>query len=226
MTRTSDRRRLALALVVLAAVVIAAILAGVLWWGRHAEHSRAATRDAAVDGARQAVIDIQKIDTKDVDGTLRRMGDAMTGDLRKDWDERERVATQDMLKQYSGVALQTDPVVASAAPTEFDADGGTAKVLVYLVVRQSENGKKADNAYRWTYVMSMTRVDGAWKASGMQPLQERAAIGPSDPSKPATGAAPEGTAAATPAPEAPAPETPAPATPAPSGAAPTEGGTP
>ncbi|KXP13355.1 hypothetical protein AXK57_03910 [Tsukamurella pulmonis] len=211
----ADRRApaLALSLVLLAVALIAAIVVGVIWWGQHAEHSRAAARDAAVDGARQAVIDIQKIDTKDVDGTLRRMGEAMTGDLRKDWDERERVSTQDMLKQYTGVALQTDPVVASAAPIEFDEDGGTAKVLVYLVVRQSENGKQAENAYRWTYVMSMTEVDGAWKASGMQPLQERAAIGPADPSRPATGAAPDGAAPAPPAPS----DTPP---------APTEGGTP
>ncbi|NMD54616.1 MULTISPECIES: hypothetical protein [Tsukamurella] len=218
----ADRKPLALALVLLAIAVIVAVVVGVNWWGRHTDHERAAARDAAVDGARQSVIDIQKIDTKDVDGTLRRMGEAMTGDLRKDWDERERVSTEDMLKQYTGVALQTDPVVASAAPIEFDEDGGAAKVLVYLVVRQSENGKQADNAYRWTYVMSMTRVDGAWKASGMQPLQERAAIGPADPSQPATGAAPEATTGAPQSP-APAPPTADPSTAAP---APSEGGTP
>ncbi len=218
------RKPLALALGLLAVAMIVAVVVGVNWWGRHTDHQRAAARDAAVDGARQAVIDIQKIDTKDVDGTLRRMGGAMTGDLRKDWDERERVSTEDMLKQYTGVALQTDPVVASAAPIEFDEAGGTAKVLVYLVVRQSENGKQADNAYRWTYVMSMTRVDdGVWKASGMQPLQERAAIGPADPSKPATGAAPEATTVTPQSPATPAPSTADPSTAAP---APSEGGTP
>ncbi|MCS3781813.1 hypothetical protein [Tsukamurella ocularis] len=220
MTQPAARKPLALALGLLAVAMIVAVVVGVNWWGRHTAHERAAARDAAVDGARQAVIDIQKIDTKDVDGTLRRMGEAMTGDLRKDWDERERVSTEDMLKQYTGVALQTDPVVASAAPIEFDDAGGAAKVLVYLVVRQSENGKQADNAYRWTYVMSMTRVDGTWKASGMQPLQERAAIGPADPSKPATGAAPEATTGASPAPATPAPPTAAPAP------EPSEGGTP
>lgn len=224
MTRPADRRPLAFAVVLVAVAVIAAVVVSVQWWGRHTNHQHAAARDAAVDGARQAVIDIQKIDTKDVAGTLRRMGDAMTGDLRKDWDERERVSTEDMLKQYTGVALQTDPVVASAAPIEFDEAGGAAKVLVYLVVRQSENGKQADNAYRWTYVMSMTRVDDSvWKASGMQPLQERAAVGPADPSKPATGAAPEATTSAPQSPATPAPSTADPSTAAP---APSEGGTP
>lgn len=207
LTRPQSRPRL-VATVLLAIAVVAAIVVGVLWWGWNADHRRAAARDAAVDGARQAVIDIQTFNTKDPDGTLRRMESVMTGDLRKSWDESQRAYTQDRLKERANVDLRTEPVVASAAPTEFDYDAGTAKVLIYLVVKFTEDGKLSDDAYRWTYIISMAKVDGAWKASDMVPLQQRGAIGPSDPTAPATGAAPTGeaTAPSSSTPTAPTPE--------------------
>ncbi|ADG78851.1 Mce-associated membrane protein OS=Tsukamurella paurometabola (strain ATCC 8368 / DSM / CCUG 35730 / CIP 100753 / JCM 10117 / KCTC 9821 / NBRC 16120 / NCIMB 702349 / NCTC 13040) OX=521096 GN=Tpau_2242 PE=4 SV=1 [Tsukamurella paurometabola] len=196
----TDRRRV-LAVALLAVALVAAVVVGVLWWGWFSEHRRAADRDAAVDGARQALVDFQTFDTKDPEGTLRRMEGAMTGDLLDSWQKSQRAYTADRLKERAGTDLKTDPVIVAAAPTEYDYDAGTAKVLVYSVVKSVESGKLAADAYRWTYVVSVSKTDQGWKASEMVPLQQRGATGSNDPNTPATAVVPTADAPApTPAP--------------------------
>lgn len=215
-------RTRAIGIALLTIAVIAAIVVGVLWWGWHGDRSRASERDAAVDGARQVIIDTQTFDTTDVEGTLNRIGSAMTGDLLKDWTEAQRALTADQLNARKESKFRTEPVIVSAAPTEFDAQAHTAKVLVYLVQKFFNDGKLASDAYRWTYIVTVTEVDGAWKASGLVPLQEggRAGVGSNDPSAPATAIAPP--ASTVPTPDASQSEAPAPAP----TAQPTEGATP
>jgi len=212
----ADRKPLALALVVLAAAVIVAVVVGVNWWGRHTDHERAAARDAAVDGARQAIVDTQTFNTSDIPGTLNRIRGAMTGDLLKNWDDRDRAFTEDRLNERRDDRFRTEPIVVASAPTEFDASEQTAKVLVYLVQKFYTAEKPSDDGYRWTYMVTMTETDGRWKASAMVPLQEGGIVGSADPSKP-VGAAP-GSSSVPQAPPAPAPSDNPPA--------PTEGGTP
>lgn len=167
---------LALALAVLA-VIVAAVCA--IWFGYQGYQAYfvqkpiQTARDGAVDGAEQAIINVTTVDPKDTAGWKKRVDGSLTGKAR------EQITTQDV-SNLNSMITQAGPQAAAlssrlirSAPTEVDADDGTAKVLVY-VAATSKRENEAGVTQTMGFSVSMTEEGDDWKASDITPLESMA----------------------------------------------------
>jgi Mce-associated membrane protein len=177
----------------LAAVSVVAVVAlgFAVWFGYgwgHAlfsEKPAAAARDDALTGARQAAINLNTVDSANLDQTFADMESSITGDemLTSLHETKGQMAEQ--VKQ---TGAKSEAQIVDAALTDFSRDEGTATSLVVLTTTTTWPNRPA-NKVKVTMRLGLTEVDGVWKASKVENVGAPLAMDP-------------GTAAPAPAPAA------------------------
>ncbi|TJZ79772.1 hypothetical protein FCG67_08455 [Rhodococcus oryzae] len=182
-------------------LAIGALVAAVWFgfgWGHalFSDKPAAAARDDALTGARQAAINLNTVDSGNLDQTFANMessitGDEMLGALAETKDQ--------MAEQVKQTGAKSEAHVLDAALTAMSRDEGTANSLVVLTTTTTWPNKPTSKV-KVTMRIGLTDVDGVWKASKVENVGQPLAMDPGTPAPlPAPAPAPEGAPA--PAPE-------------------------
>jgi Mce-associated membrane protein len=203
-----------------AITLIAAVVLSIFWFLAYQESSDASLRDDALAGARQAAINLNSVDSNDLDKTFADIESSITGDeLTNGLND-----TKDQFRQqFAETGVVTTAAVQHASLVGFSSDDGTAQSLVVLTTDTTK--PDGNERYQSTLRLELQDVDGTWKATRIQPIGQRIPLEvPGAPAATGDPAAPTDPAATDPAapvdPAAPA-DPAAPVDPAP---APTDGG--
>ncbi|MFG1789950.1 hypothetical protein [Nocardia sp. NPDC049149] len=155
-----------------AAALVVALVAAVWFgtgWVRAAftDGPRADARDTALDGARQAALNMTSMNLDDVPGSLALARSSMTGALldsaNKNKDQAETLAKQTNVGMTSKVL--------GAALTTLNSEEDKASALVVLQV--TEKGKdKPPAEYRYTWNVDMAKTGEVWKAEQISSLSQ------------------------------------------------------
>jgi Mce-associated membrane protein len=151
-SRTRNAAAVALAVLALAALGVGA-WRGYEW--AHADKAVADQRDAALDGARQAAVNLNSIDPGDVEGSVNTMKSSATGDMFDQIDQNK-----DQLVQLAGQSkARLDAGVLSAALTELNTDENSAKALV-VITQTTTNPDQQPTKQRLTWTLDMRCLVG------------------------------------------------------------------
>lgn len=177
------------------AVALVAALAVAVWFGAgwvqaafFTDGPRAEARDEALDGARQAALNMTSTNLDDVPGSLELARSSMTGALlasaNKNQAEIEQLATG------AGVTMRSK--VVGSALTSLNSERDRASALVVLQVTEAPpNGPSSD--YRYTWSLNMVEDGDTWKAEQVASLEQPVLLsgpGPSGPNPNGTQQAP------------------------------------
>jgi len=180
-TPTEDRpaaepagRRLAVTPVTaLAALVALAAVAALFFGGRWVLALNddglelAAQREAVLVDARQAAINLNTLDYRDVAAGLDLWEQTSTG-LLLDEFRANRAEYEQVIAQARHVTVAT---VKDAAVAELDVRSGVARVLVAIDVEVRPEGQDQPMITRQRLELEMTRTDQGWKASRVMPVR-------------------------------------------------------
>ncbi len=153
----------------LAAVSVLALVAlgSALWFGYGwatallVDKPAAAARDDALDGARQAAINLNSVDSANLDETFARMESSITGDEMLGMLNETR---EQMAEQVKQTGAKSEAQIVDAALTDFSRDEGTATSLV-VVTTATTWPEQQPRKVKVTMRIGLTEVDGVWKAS-------------------------------------------------------------
>lgn len=160
------------ALVIVAMIAVAACVA---YFGYRAyevyfvEKPIQTARDEAVSGAEQAIINVTTVDPKNTADWKRRVDSSLTGKAKEQITAQDVSTLNQQITQAGPQAATLTSRLKRSAPTEVDADGGSAKVLVY-VDATAKRDNEAGVTQTMGFSVTMTKVDGTWKASNISPL--------------------------------------------------------
>jgi Mce-associated membrane protein len=163
-------RRVLVIAVVLAAV--AAAVSGALWAFAATSGSLAMARDrdAVLADARQAAINLNTLDYRNVAAGLDLWQQSSTGQVLAEFQQnRDQYAKLVQESRRTTVATVPD-----AAVTELDEHAGVARVLVAVDVTVTPEGQ-APAVTRQRLQMEMTRTPAGWKVSLLSPVRSPAA---------------------------------------------------
>jgi Mce-associated membrane protein len=197
---------LIVSVVALVVALVFAIVLGTGWAHARTESATATTRDDALAGSRQAAINLNSVDSNNLDQTFADIQSSITGDeLVNGLND-----TKDQFReQFQSSNVVTTATVEHAALVSFDQDENTASSLIVLKT-DTKRPDAAEQLFLSTLRLDMTVDGGVWKATKIQPIGQRIPLsGPTDTQAPTDTPAPTDTAAPT---DTPAPATPAPAT--------------
>jgi Mce-associated membrane protein len=163
--RITPRRALA-ALVALAAV--AAVVFGILWvlTLNSGSLALARDRDAVLVDARQAAINLNTLDFKNVDAGLDLWEQSSTGPALDEFRQNRAAYA----KAVTDSKRSTVATVPDAAVSELDERAGVARVLVGVDVTVTPDGQ-APVVTRQRLQLEMTRTDAGWKVSKLNPVR-------------------------------------------------------
>ncbi|GED99748.1 hypothetical protein nbrc107696_01950 [Gordonia spumicola] len=131
------------------------------------DSQRDQVRSGAVDGAEQAILNTFTVDPAHMDAWQKRVASSLTGDaLKQAVDE----SAQGVIKQVEAAKDKANSIkvrIISSAATEVNADEETAKVLV---LSEATASSAPDQPTGQSYLVTMVKADGLWKASVIVPL--------------------------------------------------------
>ncbi|UGT64601.1 hypothetical protein [Nocardia asteroides] len=184
-----------------AAVLLVVSLGAALWfgvgWARAAfftDGPRAEARDSALDGARQAALNMTTMNIDDVPGSLATARSSMTGAILDSATKNQQQAEQ--LASQAGVRMEAKVLGASLTALNSEEDKATA-LVVLQVGEQRKDSTAAQFRYTWT--LDMTQVDGVWKVEQVAALGQPVLL--DGGGVPAAPGAPAETPAPAPAPQ-------------------------
>ena len=151
---------------------VAAVVFGALWAFAATSPTLALARDrdAALADARQAAINLNTLDYRNVAAGLDLWQQSSTGEVLAEFQQnREQYA-----KLVEESRRATVASVADAAVTELDEHAGVARVLVAVDVTVTPEGE-APAVTRQRLQMEMTRTPAGWKTSRLSPVRAPAA---------------------------------------------------
>ena len=167
----APRNRLLLGAAAAAAVLLIAALIAACWFGfgwAHAavsEKPRADARESALDGARQAAVNLNSINPGDVQGSVKLMQSSATGamldQLNQNKDKVVELATQSKAR--------LDSSVIGATLTELNTDDDTAKAFVVLA-QTNTYPDRPPVKQRVSWTLDMKKDGDTWKASQVSSL--------------------------------------------------------
>lgn len=159
-------RGLLIALVAVAAV--AAIVLGVLWVLAVSASSLtlARDRDAVLVDARQAAINLNTLDYREVQRGLDLWEQSSTGPVLQEFQQNRDAYA----KAVTDAKRATQATVPDAAVAELDDRAGLARVLVAVDVTVTPEGQ-APVVTRQRLQLEMTRTPNGWKVSGISPVR-------------------------------------------------------
>ena len=164
--RRFGARRVLLVVVALAAV--AALVSGVLWLLAVNSGSLALSRDrdAVLVDAKQAAINMNTLDYKNVDAGLALWEQSSTGDLLAQIQK----GRAEYAKAVSEAKRSTVATVPDAAVVELGDRAGVARVLVAIDVTVTPEGQ-APVVSRQRLQLQMARTPEGWKVSNLSPVR-------------------------------------------------------
>ncbi|WP_024802042.1 hypothetical protein [Nocardia sp. BMG51109] len=196
----------AVAAVWLIVALVAAAWFGVGWvraaW--FTEGPRADARDAAVDSARQAALNLSSMNPDNIDGSIDLMRSSMTGPMLDQLNEN-----RDRIKQAAeSNKTKIDAKVLGASLSSLNSERDKASALVVLQLTQTAPNVPPQS-FRATWTLDMTKAGDTWKAEQANSLGQLVPLNSSGPAGGAPGApAPGGAAPGSP--DNSTPDTPAP----------------
>jgi Mce-associated membrane protein len=164
--RPDTLRRVLTVAVALAALV--AVVSGVLWVLTLTSSSLALARDrdAVLVDARQAAINLNTLDYRNVNAGLDLWQQSSTGAVLAEFQQnRDQYA-----KLVQDSKRTTVATVPDAAVTELDEHAGVARVLVAVDVTVTPDGQPSA-VTRQRLQMEMTRTPEGWKVSKLSPVR-------------------------------------------------------
>jgi Mce-associated membrane protein len=127
----------------------------------------AAARDTVVADARQAAVNLNTLNSADIDAGLDLWEQSSTGPMLEEY-QRNRETYARFLREAK---RDTEATVVDAAVSEIDVHTGTARVLIGIDVVLRPEGREPLIS-RQRMQIEMTRLpDGVWKASGIVPVR-------------------------------------------------------
>ncbi len=127
-------------------------------------------RDAAVDGAERAILNVTTVNPKDTGEWKRRIDASLTGKALTQITQQDVNNLNSMLSQAGPQAATLTSRLVRSAPIEVDASEGNAKVLVYVAATSKREGESGVTQ-TMGFSVAMNRVnDDQWKASDIVPL--------------------------------------------------------
>ena len=190
---------------IVAVVALAAsVWFGIGWKDAAADRAVAQTRDSALTGAQQAVLNMTTLDSANLDQSFDTILTSVTGDdMNKFIEDMRSSFTEDQ----RDLTAKTTSEVLSGTLTEFSEDEGTAKALVVVATTTTRDGYQPSRQ-RLVMELGMQDVDGTWKASQATPIGEPVPLNPvagaedpnaaADPNAPVAPADPGATEGAAP----------------------------
>jgi Mce-associated membrane protein len=159
--------RRALTIAVAGAALVAVVL-GVLWvlTLTSASLALARDRDAVLVDARQAAINLNTLDYRNVDAGLDLWQQSSTGSVLAEFQQnRDQYAK--LVRDSKRTTVATAP---DAAVTELDEHAGVARVLVAVDVTVTPEGQPPA-VTRQRLQMEMARLRDGWKVSKLSPVR-------------------------------------------------------
>ncbi|MBO0856013.1 MAG: hypothetical protein J2P18_19860 [Nocardia sp.] len=201
----SSRSRTVVTAVAAVWLVVALVLAG--WFGAgwvramwFTDGPRTDARNSALDGARQAAINLTSMNPADVDGSIATMRSSMTGDMLGQLDQnRDRIKDA---ATKSGTKVESK--VLGAALNSLNSERDRATGMVVLQLTQNAPNTPAQS-FRVTWTLDMKKDGDTWKAEQANSLGQPVSL--DNPGAAGQGGQPpaNGAGAAPVAPAAPAP---------------------
>lgn len=133
------------------------------------DSARDQARIGAVDGAEQAVLNTFTVDPAHMDAWQKRLSSSLTGNALKQAVDQ---SAQELIQQVEDAKNKANSIkvrIITSAATEVNADEGTAKVFVLSEATASSAPQQPTGL---SYLMTMVKEDGVWKASDIVPLSE------------------------------------------------------
>ncbi len=157
--------------VALAALVVAALAALVFGglWAQEATSSSLALardRDAVLVDAKQAAINLNTLDWRNVDAGLALWERSATGDVLAEFQQNRA----QYAKAVADAKRSTTATAPDAAVSELDDRAGVARVLVAVDVTVTPDGQ-APVVTRQRLQLEMTRTPSGWKVSRLSPVR-------------------------------------------------------
>jgi Mce-associated membrane protein len=157
--------------VFVALAAVAATFFGVRWGLAYTDDGLelAETRETVLADARQAAINLNTLDYRDVEAGLDLWEQSSTGPVLEEFRTNR--------EQYAQVVAEakrtTEATVTDAAVAELDVRAGIARVLVGVDVLVRPEGQEP-TVTRQRLQLEMTRTEQGWKASKLAPVRTTA----------------------------------------------------
>lgn len=149
----------ALSAAAVALITLSAVF-GVQWSSQHAQ---AQSRQAALQAARQTVIDLTNLSGKNAEQDVQRLLRGTTGPFRKQFGAKRREAFIKLLQQAH---VTTTGRVVAAGIARADEDSARVLVAVDSQVTNTAVPKGQPRSYR--FAVSLQRQNGKWLASNLE----------------------------------------------------------
>jgi Mce-associated membrane protein len=163
---TASRRRPTPLVIVLGVlVVLSAVGVGLLGWQAWTDHQAQRDRAEALDAARVGAGQVLTFDPANVNAQLAAARKIVSGTFAAQFDQLATAAIVPATQQ-DGLATKADVTRAAVVDSQPD------QVDVLLFVRQTSSSKSQPQAQSVTnqVKLTMTRAEGRWLISTMQPL--------------------------------------------------------
>ncbi|MFI9510581.1 hypothetical protein [Nocardia sp. NPDC052566] len=172
--------------------LVFAVLASLWFGGRWVQQEfftvtpRVDARDAALDGARQAALNMSTTNLDDVPGSSALQRSSMTGALLDSATKNQQQI--EAMMRSAGVKVQAK--IVGSALSELNSERDKASAVVVLRVTETRPDRPAAN-YRYTWSLNMAKVGDVWKAEQVASLEPPVLLGGNaDSSTPAQPAVP------------------------------------
>lgn len=161
----------------LAVVALAAsVWFGVGWMDARADQKTAETRDSALTGAQQAVINMTTLDSANLDQSFDTILTSVTGDdMNKFIEDMRSSFTEDQ----RDLTAKTTSEVLTGTLTQLGEDDGTAEAVVVVATTTTRDGAEPSRQ-RLVMKLGMQDVDGTWKASSATPVGNPVPLNPTE----------------------------------------------
>lgn len=155
-------------LVVTALAAVATVVTGLLWVtaANSGTLAMARDRDVVLADARQAAINLNTLDWKDVDAGLALWEQSATGGVLAEFQQNRA----QYAKAVTEAKRSTVATVPDAAVTELDDRAGVARVIVAVDVTVTPDGQ-APVVTRQRLQMEMNRTPAGWKVAKLSPVR-------------------------------------------------------
>lgn len=165
--RQVSRGTLAILLAVLGVVTVAlAVVAVMLGSKVSAAQNTAEQREAAVDAAKQAGVNLATMDYRHAGSDVNRLITGLTGPAKT---EMEKTGRQQVVAQLGKVQTWSVGQVLSAGVVSSDSDSAQVLVVVDQTVRSADVPNGVVHHLRWQ--MTVDKVGGRWLVSKLEPTE-------------------------------------------------------